>query len=236
MHMTEPDLLCGGGNGRILRLLHRRWVLDRASCATRFVSKLVLNGGLAANDAGNAEIGRVDFVPDPASNFQDRPSYETCRASRARHSCRGRGLQPWRGASARYRRLGRSAGRTGRRRRYPAKCAWVVMATRGLRFKGPDGKMRSLFVDKEKFEHSVHGGRQCVDCHTNITQVPHPPTQVRVSCVNCHESLWETAQKEGKTQEFATLGFVVQQIDKFMNSIHARPSRAGSVANQCDLL
>ncbi len=95
----------------------------------------------------------------------------------------------------------------------------------GFAVKQPDGTMRSLYVDKDKFEHSVHSARQCVECHTNITQVPHPPTQVQVSCVNCHESLWETAQKEGKTQQFATLGFVVSQIDKFMNSIHARPSR-----------
>ena len=96
----------------------------------------------------------------------------------------------------------------------------------GFGVKQPDGTMRSLSVDKDKFEHSVHGGRQCVECHTNITQVPHAPVQVQVSCVNCHESLWATAQKEGKTQEFATLGFVVSQIHKFMNSIHAQPSRA----------
>ena len=81
-------------------------------------------------------------------------------------------------------------------------------------------------MDQEKFKPSVHGGRDCVDCHTNITSIPHPPTQVRVSCVNCHESLWDKAQKEGKTEEFATLGFVVERINKFMSSIHARPSRA----------
>ena len=98
--------------------------------------------------------------------------------------------------------------------------------TEGFAVEGPDGKPRSLFVDPEKFKPSVHGGRQCVDCHTNITSIPHPPTQVRVSCVSCHESLWDKAQKEGKTEEFATLGFVVEQIGEFMNSIHARPSQA----------
>ena len=89
---------------------------------------------------------------------------------------------------------------------------------------GPDGKMRSLFVDKEKFEQSVHGKRQCVECHTNITEVPHPKIEVKVSCVRCHESLWQTAQSEGKTTEFARLGVVIRQIDKYMASIHARPS------------
>ncbi len=89
---------------------------------------------------------------------------------------------------------------------------------------GPDGKMRSLFVNQEKFEQSVHGKRACVDCHTNITEVPHPKIEIKVSCVRCHESLWQTAQKEGKTKEFARLGVVIQRIDKYMASIHARPS------------
>jgi cytochrome b subunit of formate dehydrogenase len=96
----------------------------------------------------------------------------------------------------------------------------------GFGVPGPDGKMRSLFVDVQKFKQSVHGERRCIDCHTNITAVPHPPIEIKVDCVNCHENLWAKAQKEGKTQQFATLGFVVSQIDKFMNSIHARPSQA----------
>ncbi len=108
----------------------------------------------------------------------------------------------------------------------PAEMCLACHGTEGFAVPRPDGTMRSLFVNKDRFEHSVHGGRQCVDCHTNITQVPHPPTQVQVSCVNCHESLWATAQKEGRTKEFATLGFVASQINKFMNSVHARPSRA----------
>jgi cytochrome c554/c'-like protein len=89
----------------------------------------------------------------------------------------------------------------------------------------PDGKTRSLHVVKDKFETSVHGKRLCVECHTNITEIPHKPgTQVRVSCVKCHEDLWERAKKDNKTQQFARLGVVVQQIDKYMQSIHAHPS------------
>ena len=88
----------------------------------------------------------------------------------------------------------------------------------------PDGTTRSLSVDVEKFKHSVHGGRQCVECHTNITTVPHQPVEIRVNCVGCHENLLAKAQKDGNTQQSATLGFVVSQIHKFMNSIHAQPS------------
>jgi cytochrome b subunit of formate dehydrogenase len=107
----------------------------------------------------------------------------------------------------------------------PSAMCLACHGTKGFGVPGPNGKTRSLYVDTEKFEHSVHGRFQCVDCHTNIAQVPHPPTPIRVSCVNCHESLWAQAQKEGKTKEFATLGFVVSMINKFMNSVHARPSR-----------
>lgn len=107
----------------------------------------------------------------------------------------------------------------------PSETCLSCHGTKGFAVEGPDGKTRALFVDREKFKSSVHGGRQCVDCHTNITSVPHPPIQIRVDCVSCHENLWDNAQVEGKTKEFATLGFVVQRIHAFMNSIHARPSQ-----------
>jgi len=96
---------------------------------------------------------------------------------------------------------------------------------KGFEMPGPDGKMRQLYVDKDKFEHSVHGKRLCVECHTDIKEIPHRPgVQRKVSCVKCHEQLWATAKKEGKTAQFAKLGMVVKQIDRYMKSIHARPS------------
>jgi cytochrome b subunit of formate dehydrogenase len=95
----------------------------------------------------------------------------------------------------------------------------------GFAVKEPDGTMRQLFVDPNKLEHSVHGGFLCTDCHTNITTAPHLPVQVQVSCVNCHESLWATAQKEGKTKQFAPMGMVVSRINSYMETIHAQPSR-----------
>jgi len=94
----------------------------------------------------------------------------------------------------------------------------------GFTIPGPDGKPRDLHVDQDKFTKSVHGGRQCVECHANITTAPHEKTEVRVSCVSCHETLWSTAQQEGKTKEYEKLGGVIQKIDQFMKSIHARPN------------
>ena len=97
----------------------------------------------------------------------------------------------------------------------------------GFQMPGPDGKMRSLFVNPERFGKSVHGKRLCVECHKDIKEIPHRPgVQRKVSCVECHEDLWAKAQREGKTKEFARLGVVVAQIKGYMKSIHARPSRA----------
>lgn len=90
---------------------------------------------------------------------------------------------------------------------------------------GADGKLRALHVKQDKFEKSVHGKRLCVECHKDITKIPHQKNgNIKVSCVQCHQKLWETAQKENKTQEFAQLGVVVKQIDRYMHSIHARPN------------
>ena len=70
--------------------------------------------------------------------------------------------------------------------------------------------MRSLFVDKDKFKHSVHGGRQCVDCHTNITQVPHAPVQIKVELRQLpREACGQPLRRKARRKQFATLGFVV---------------------------
>jgi len=100
----------------------------------------------------------------------------------------------------------------------------------GFAVKQPDGTIRSLTVDTDKFEHSVHGDRQCVDCHTNITEVPHKPVPVQVDCVSCHEKQLaadQAAAQAGNTPaELATMGLVAKQIDDFMHSVHAQPSQA----------
>ena len=96
----------------------------------------------------------------------------------------------------------------------------------GFAVPGANGRTRSLHVVGDKFQQSVHGKRLCVECHKDITEIPHEKgVQHKVSCVQCHEDLWEAAKKENKTKEFARLGVVVEQIDHYMKSIHARPSR-----------
>jgi len=105
----------------------------------------------------------------------------------------------------------------------------------GFAMPGADGKPRPLHVNKDKFGKSVHGKRACVECHKDINEIPHQNIgKHKVSCVQCHETLWETAQKENKTQEFAKLGAVVKQIDKYMHSCAAEQGRP--VAHQRHLL
>ena len=95
----------------------------------------------------------------------------------------------------------------------------------GFAMPGPDGKMRDLHVIQDKFQQSVHGKRMCVDCHTNITQAPHEKVEVKVSCVQCHLDLWNKAKLENKTKDFERLGVVVDQIARFMKSVHAQPNK-----------
>jgi hypothetical protein len=90
----------------------------------------------------------------------------------------------------------------------------------------PNGESRPLYVSPEDFEDSVHGSRSCVECHKDVTQIPHRKgVDRRVGCVSCHEDLWQAAQEEGRTEELARLGEVVEQIESYMSSIHARPNR-----------
>jgi len=90
----------------------------------------------------------------------------------------------------------------------------------------PNGEKRQLYVSPDDFEQSVHGKRSCVECHKDVTNIPHRKgIDRKVGCVQCHENLWQAAQEENRTDELARLGEVVAQIDSYMSSIHARPNR-----------
>ena len=96
----------------------------------------------------------------------------------------------------------------------------------GFAAPGVDGKARPLHVIKDKFGRSVHGKRQCVECHADITEIPHKKGMAHtVNCVNCHDALWKAAKAGNKTGENPRLGVVVEQIDHYMKSIHARANR-----------
>ncbi|MEJ1298426.1 MAG: cytochrome C [Candidatus Sedimenticola sp. (ex Thyasira tokunagai)] len=89
-----------------------------------------------------------------------------------------------------------------------------------------DGTTKFIYVDPELFEHSVHGKENCNGCHTNVSlrkgehdeKIP-----VVVSCVRCHQ---ETAEEEKESQdpEHKRLDTVLEQVENYMHSVHARPS------------
>ena len=87
------------------------------------------------------------------------------------------------------------------------------------------GEKRQLHVNAEKFKQSVHGVRDCVNCHKDIVKIPHKKgIDHKVGCVKCHQDLWKEAQLTDGDGKNARLGVVVQQIESYMGSIHARPS------------
>lgn len=89
-----------------------------------------------------------------------------------------------------------------------------------------------------RFLGSVHGQRQCVECHTNITEIPHEKVGTRVGCVTCHEELLDTARYENDTEAVNKLSGVVDMIGRYMKSIHAQPnkedqSRTNATCHNC---
>jgi cytochrome b subunit of formate dehydrogenase len=91
-----------------------------------------------------------------------------------------------------------------------------------------DGTVVNIFVPAEPFVRSVHGERLCTDCHHNITDLPHEePLPLHVSCVECHQNT--LAEQEGaEDPRYKRLDVVVAQIDRYMHSVHARPSTKDS--------
>ena len=50
----------------------------------------------------------------------------------------------------------------------------------------PDGTVRPLYVNAEVLKKSVHARFQCVDCHADITKIPHQKGLAQVNCQRCH--------------------------------------------------
>ncbi len=95
----------------------------------------------------------------------------------------------------------------------------------GYSREGADGQERALHVTAEKFNQSVHGRQDCVGCHQDIIKTKHRKgINRKVGCIKCHMDLWEGAQQNGITEEDRRLGVVVEKIDSYMSSVHARPS------------
>ena len=106
-----------------------------------------------------------------------------------------------------------------------------------------DGAKRALHeVKQAKFAKSVHARMDCVACHLEITDsvTPHEKstTVKKADCAQCHQDLWEEAKKLGKTAEKPRLGIVVENIEAYKKSFHAKqnkdePTKLNATCSNC---
>ncbi len=81
----------------------------------------------------------------------------------------------------------------------------------------PDGSVRPLFVDERVLAGSVHARWHCLDCHADITAIPHPAPLPKVNCQRCHFP----GNPVGAPEEVNYQGY--------LESVHGRPRRAGNL-------
>jgi len=87
-----------------------------------------------------------------------------------------------------------------------------------------DGTIVNIFIDADRFEHSVHGEQPCMGCHNSIKKAKHErPLPKSIGCVQCHMETWEE-QQGSDDPEYKRLDVVLAQIDSYMDSVHARPN------------
>ncbi len=60
-----------------------------------------------------------------------------------------------------------------------------------------NGRTISLYINFDRFERSVHGELECVDCHSDadVEEFPHPEELEKVECGNCHSDEQEEFDK-----------------------------------------
>ncbi|MFC1695931.1 cytochrome C [Pseudomonadota bacterium] len=101
------------------------------------------------------------------------------------------------------------------------------------------GQERDLHVTAEIFSDSVHGTLDCVGCHEDIIKAPHRKgVERKVGCVQCHLEEWSKAQDSGTAGNGSNLEKVVDHIESYMDSMHARPrmddqSRTNATCYNC---
>ncbi|MCB1759920.1 MAG: cytochrome C [Gammaproteobacteria bacterium] len=87
-----------------------------------------------------------------------------------------------------------------------------------------DGTPVKIFVHKDEIEASVHGKQSCNNCHVTIDRVPHRKApEVIVGCIDCHRDTW-VQYKDDPSGKHKRLKVVNEQIDSYMQSIHAQPN------------
>ena len=66
------------------------------------------------------------------------------------------------------------------------------------------GRVRSLYLNGDTFRRSVHGDLECIDCHQDITELPHDERLERVDCGFCHEDAVAEVSRSAHGSELRT--------------------------------
>lgn len=90
-----------------------------------------------------------------------------------------------------------------------------------------DGEKRVLHnVSPDKFGKSVHASMECIACHTNIVDSNSAHVKsaaVAPDCAQCHQVLWEQANKAGTASAKPGFERVAKNIEAYKKSFHATP-------------
>ena len=79
-----------------------------------------------------------------------------------------------------------------------------------------DGKIRDLFATEDSLKGSVHEKKTCVDCHFDVSEIPHRQRPKRVTCTHCHYK----GNAEGAPQSDAYL--------EYFGSVHGKAIAGGN--------
>lgn len=80
-----------------------------------------------------------------------------------------------------------------------------------------DGQIRDLFATADSLKGSVHEKKTCVDCHFDVSEIPHRQRPKRVACTHCHYK----GNAEGAPQSDAYLDY--------FGSVHGAAIARGNV-------
>lgn len=98
----------------------------------------------------------------------------------------------------------------------PNEKCMICHGKKDLKVKVAPGKFKSLYVDYSAFKHSIHREKACVDCHTDVSVIPHPRPPKKRHCLECHY--------EGNVVGAP----ITKHPEKYKESIHARAMKEGN--------
>ncbi|OGL46812.1 MAG: hypothetical protein A2149_05370 [Candidatus Schekmanbacteria bacterium RBG_16_38_11] len=80
-----------------------------------------------------------------------------------------------------------------------------------------NGKILDLYIDEKILRNSVHGKKECTDCHVDITEIPH---RGEIKAVNCSKQCHFIGNTSGAPQ--------TDKYIEYKNSVHGKEFFAGN--------